>query len=124
MGYRSDVKLILTNKGMDMLRSKVPQPTEEEPYWMADPIYEASKICDGKYWLIEWEDIKWYDDWKDYKVPYVVAKLRQELSEINEPYSFMRIGEDYEDNEIDVGYGDYKDPFPYLILKREIDVEY
>lgn len=123
MGYRSDVKLILTDKGMEMLKAKVPQNLAEERAWEVDPIYEATKLQD-KYWLVEWDDIKWYDDWEDYKVPCAVAKLRQELSEINEPYSFMRVGEDYEDNEIDVGYGDYKESFPYLILKREIEVEY
>lgn len=123
MGYRSDVKLILTNKGMDMLKAKVPEPTEEEPNWTAEPIYEASRVKD-KYWLIEWEDIKWYDDWADYKVPCAVARLREELGEMNEPFNFMRIGEDYEDIEVDVCYGDYEEQLPYLTLRREIEVEY
>lgn len=124
MGYRSDVKLILTNKGMEILKTKVPEPTEDEPNWMVDPIYEAIHICDGKYWLIEWENVKWHDDWGNYKVSYAVAKLRQELSGINEPYSFMRIGEDYEDNESDVCYGNYYGSMPYLELKRKIEVKY
>lgn len=34
MGYRSDVKLVLTNKGMDMLRAKILEPTEEKPYFV------------------------------------------------------------------------------------------
>lgn len=123
MGYRSDVKLILTDKGMEMLKAKVPESLADELAWEVEPIYEATKLQD-KYWLMEWNSIKWYDDWSDYKVPCAIAKLRQELSEVNEPYSFMRVGEDYEDNEIDVSYGDYKEPFPYLILKREIEVEY
>lgn len=121
MGYRSDVKLILTDKGMEMLKAKVPQPTEDEPYWAAEAIYEANRIK-GKYWLVEWDDIKWYDDWEDYKVPCAVLSLRNELSEIEESYHFIRVGEDYEDIEIDGVYDDMD--MPYLGLKREIEVEY
>lgn len=122
MGYRSDVKLILTNKGMGMLRAKIPQPTEEEPNRMAEPIYEAFKIMDGKYWLIEWGDIKWYDTWSDYKVPCAVLALRNELREMDEPFDFMRIGENWEDIEPDGVYN--KRDMPTLTLKREIEVEY
>lgn len=121
MGYYSEVKLILTDKGMKMLKSKVKRPTEDKPDWMAEPIYEASKLK-GKYWAIEWESVKWYDDWEDYKVPCAVKKLLGELHEIDEPFQFMRIGEDYEDIEIDAVYG--KESMPYLELKREIEVEY
>lgn len=122
MGYRSDVKLILTDKGMDRLRSKVPKPTEEEPYWVADCIYEAVRIGDGKYWLIEWDDVKWYDDWKDYEVPCAVLELRNKLKEIDEPFKFIRVGEDYGDVEMDGVYNNAD--MPSLILKREIEVEY
>lgn len=122
MGYYSNVKLILTDKGMEMLRTKVKKPTEEEPYSMAQPIYEAIKIQDGEYWLIEWEDVKWYDDPEGFKVPWAVLELRNELREIDEPFNFMRVGEDYEDVETDVQYS--TELMPYLELKREIEVEY
>lgn len=121
MGYRSDVKLILTNKGMKMLKEKVPQSLTEERAWEVDPIYEATKLQD-KCWLVEWEDVKWYDDWEDYKVPCAVKRLLGELHEKDEPFQFIRIGEDYEDVERDVIYG--KESMPYLELKREIEVEY
>lgn len=124
MGYRSDVKLILTNKGMEMLRAKVPKPTGDEPYWTAEPIYDASKICDGKYWLIEWEDIKWYDDWDDYIVPCAVKGLLKELFGMGEPFSFMRVGEEYTDVEVETCVDWDEITFPYLTLKREIEVEY
>lgn len=121
MGYRSDVKLILTDKGMEMLKAKVPQNLAEERAWEVDPIYEATKLQD-KYWLVEWDDIKWYDNWEDYKVPCAVLSLRNELDEMDEPYHFIRVGEDYEDTEIDGLYEDIH--MPYLRLKREIEVEY
>lgn len=122
MGYRSEVKLILTDKGMNMLKAKVKQPTEDEPNWMADAVYEAIKIKDGRYWLIEWDDVKWYDEWNDYGVPCAVRALRSELWTMYEPFQFMRVGEDYADVEVD---GDCDvDDMPHLELKREIEVEY
>lgn len=124
MGYRSNVKLILTDKGMKKLRGKVRKPTGDEPNWMADAIYEATRICDGKYWLVEWDDVKWYDTWDDYTVPCAVLDLRNELRELGEPFDFMRVGEDDADVERD-GCEDYgEESMPYLSLRREIEVEY
>lgn len=122
MGYRSDVKLILTDKGMEMLKAKVPEPTEEEPDYMAEPIYDTIKIGNDKYWLLEWEDVKWYDDWEDYKVPCAVSSLMGELRKMDEPFQFMRVGEAYEDVEVECCYGE--EPMPYIELKREMEVEY
>lgn len=121
MGYRSEVKLILTDKGMEMLKAKVPQSLAEERPWEVDPIYEATKLQD-RYWLLEWDAIKWYDEWLEYPVPYAVAELRRELHELKEPFQFMRIGDADEDIELDRVYSvHYR---PYLALKREIEVEY
>lgn len=124
MGYRSDVKLILTDKGMSMLKAKLPEPKEDETLvWGLNEIYQAIKIDDNKYWLIEWHDIKWYDDAaSEYEVPCAVLKLRNELREMDEPFQFMRVGEDYEDIEVERCYS--KEPMPYLELKRKIEVEY
>lgn len=122
MGYRSDVKLILTDKGMEMLRAKVPKPAEDEVDWMAEAVYDSLRIGGDKYWLVEWDSVKWYDDWEDYKVPCAVLDLRNELQEMEEPFKFIRAGEDYGDIEMDGVYDDMD--MPYLGLKREIEVEY
>lgn len=126
MGYRSDVKLILTDKGMNMLKARIKKPTRDEPHYLAKPIYEATKLKD-KYWLIEWYSAKWYDYSAEYAVPYAVAQVLAELDDIKEPYSCMRVGEDYGD--VDIIYCDgenWRDhtDMPSLWLKREIEVEY
>lgn len=127
MGYRSDVKLILTDKGMDMMKAKVPEPTEDGLYWMAEPIYRARRVK-GKYWLIEWYYTKWYERHAESAVPYAVAQTLAELNSINEPYSFMRIGEEYDDIDImrcdGENWRDTLAEMPSLHLARKIEVEY
>lgn len=122
MSYRSDIKLILTDKGMKMLRSKVEKPPDDEPYSPATPIYEASKINDGKYWLVEWEQVKWYAGYGEDTTPEIVEQVLCLLRMQDEPYQFMRTGEDYDDTTFEAVWSD--EPMPHLALKREIEVNY
>lgn len=125
MGYWSSVKLILTDTGMKRLREKVKRPADDDLSLEAEQasvIYEAYKIDSDRYWLLEWPDTKWYDEPHGLQTPCAVAELRRELREQDEPFDFMRVGEDYEDVETDALYG--KESFPCLTLNREIEVEY
>lgn len=124
MGYRSEVKLITTKEGWSRIKKAVEDATPEGA-WLVDDT-NIVPVCDGKYVLGEWSDIKWYD-WGDNIIGTFMKELGK-LDEVDIPYEFMRVGEDYEDIEYltytsDDHYEKYKD-MPNLELHRAIDVYY
>lgn len=124
MGYYSDVKLITTKEGWKRIQREVKQAAPDGwTYTAGDEA--ATPIMDGKYVLVEHEDIKWYET----QFPEVDAFARElkrfDVEHI--PYEFMRVGEDWTDTEYyyerDGNNGKYND-MPHLSLSREIEVEY
>lgn len=124
MGYYSNVKLITTKEGWQRIQQAVKQATPDDWRYTANDECTVP-VCDGKYVLVEHEDIKWYEN----QFPEVDAFMR-ELKRFDAehiPYQFMRIGEDESDNEYRFEWdwkSDKYDDMPRLILKREIEVEY
>lgn len=123
MSYRSVVKLITTKAGWKRIRKEVSRLGVDERYSLISGVGEL--ICDSKYVLAEWDDIKWYEG-RDEEVDAIMRALRQfDVEHI--PYQYLRIGEDWEDyerlSEECYDNPDYKD-MPYLTLRREIEVEY
>lgn len=124
MGYYSDVKLITTKEGWERIQREVKQAAPDGwTYTAGDE--DATPIMGGKYVLVEHEDIKWYED----QFPEVEAFMR-ELKRFDAehiPYEFMRVGEDWGDNEY-YCERDWKsnkyDDMPSLGLRREIEVGY
>lgn len=124
MGYYSNVKLITTKEGWQRIQQTVKQAAPD--CWTYTANDECTvPVCDGKYVLVEHEDIKWYEN----QFPEVDAFMR-ELKRFDAehiPYQFMRVGEDWSDNEL-LYECDWKsdkyDDMPHLELKREIEVEY
>lgn len=128
MGYRSDVKIITTKEGWNMLDSvvrKMAGITPANQYtetWLTDESHTT--IIARNYVLGEWEWFKWstWDDEVD-----VFMDTLNDLEEKEEPYRFVRIGEDYNDIEkwehIPDDCTKYQD-MPSLCVERKIVAEY
>lgn len=119
MGYRSDVGIALTKKGIAMLQDKLASQeiSEElrarvkELLAHADRHYtDASSGAEVWYW--EW--IKWYDC---YPVGYQdISFIMDALNELDdEDYRFIRIGEEYDDTEVSGGF--WENPFDFELTR-------
>ena len=102
MGYRSDVALAMTGKTLETFRQKItelPEQTrkEVEPLlneWADKHLTEDGSEC----WF--WKDLKWYTGWPEHYLDIdFVDKFLDEADD--EEFYFVRVGEDYDDNEID-----------------------
>lgn len=122
MGYRSDVKIITTKEGWARINEEVRKVSEGEDRLVSDV---ATLICDGKYVLAEWDDVKWYETY-DSGVDAIMRELKRFDAE-HIPYQYLRIGEDWDDMEC-LYERDWKsdkyDDMPDLVLVRKIEVEY
>lgn len=130
MGYRSDVKLITTNKGWERIDQAVRKvagitsANELKCRWITEPDV-AVPIVGGKYMLAEWNDIKWYEG-RDDQVD-AVMRVLENLEHDDIPYSYLRIGENESDVErIEYDGEDWRaiEDMPVLGLSRKIEVEY
>ena len=101
MGYRSDVALALTGGTLSAFRQKLTDlpdniRKEIEPLfteWFEKHLTEDNCEC----WF--WKDIKWYTCWPEhYPDIDFVEKFLDEANE--EEFYFVRVGEEYDDNEI------------------------
>lgn len=126
MGYRSDVKLIITKQGWEEIDRAVKKAAgikkgdEANEYWLTSPEC-CMDVCEGKYVIGEWESIKWYEGLDD-----EVDAIMRMLERTKEPYMFMRVGENYEDTQVidNSSWEKQYDDMPALELVREINVEY
>lgn len=119
MGYRSEVGLVLTRAGVDVLNKKLagPEVSEETRKEVESLLaYAAHHYTDSEsgaeVWLWDW--IKWYPDYQDIAL---LGALMNELED--EDYRFIRIGEEYDDIEVRGGF--WKNPFG-LELNRSIEL--
>lgn len=123
MGYRSDVKLITTKAGWERIQREVRQAAPDNWEYVVGSEH-ATPLLGGKYVLVEHESIKWYDNFPE------VSAFMRELKRFDAehiPYSFMRIGEDWGDNQYLYERdweSDKYDDIPHLSLHCEIEVEY
>lgn len=120
MGYRSDVCLALNKNGMAVLKEKLAseditdKTRSEVEYLLSHADQHLDADSGAECW--KWADVKWYDcDPVYYPEVDFIEKLMADLDE--EDYRFMRVGEDYDDLEVNGCYLD--DPFG-LTLRREI----
>ena len=98
MGYRSDVSLELKKEANDIFQALYAQEFPEDIEFLSSNIEketdEATLYC--------WSDVKWYDTYPE------VSFIGNFISELDEnDYRFVRIGEEYEDNET----GGYSEEF-------------
>jgi hypothetical protein len=105
MGYRSNVIISLDKPFIDKMRFIQP---EKIPALFSETVYEEA--VHGIY-LLQWEDIKWYEDFDDIK------EVLNFLSTLDEDvYRFHRLGEDLGDYEI---LGELDD---HVYTKQEFEI--
>lgn len=128
MVYHSNVKLITTKEGRDMIDKAVREalhitPADNDTLWYLTCKAVWIPLCEGKYLLAEWNDIRWLDSSAE-----VIALMNEldKLFQVHIPYEFLRVGEDWNDMEhlTDIPDDHQYDDMPSLTLKREIAVEY
>lgn len=116
MGYRSDVRIIVSKDGLKELRRVV----KEEAMKYATPDYDYNLLnsakfmyhFDGSQVMICWDSIKWYDG--SYKDVDAVMHGLNHLTEVGFNWRFSRIGEELDD--IEERYYDNG--------KEDVDLEY
>lgn len=119
MGYRSDVGLALTKKGLETLNAKLAEESVSED--VRESVKRLLSHTDEHYsdaasgaevWYWEW--IKWYDccpaGYQD------ICFITDTLKEMDdEDYRFIRIGEEYDDTEVSGGF--WENPFDFELTR-------
>ena len=96
MGYRSEVSLELKKETNDLFQALYAQKFPEDIEFLSSSIEKET----DKATLYFWDHIKWYDTYPE------VSFITKFISELDEnDYRFVRLGEEYEDNETD-GYSE------------------
>ena len=119
MGYRSDIGLALTQSAVQRMHQKLNSLDKNSEAFsvITDFIIYADKHhedADSGAEAYLWNYVKWYDDFKE------VSFLEELMQELNEQdYLFIRIGEDYDDTEVQGYFWD--NPFD-LKLSRAINI--
>ena len=124
MGYRSDVKIVVSKKGFAKLKEYV--EIESVKFRKPDNDYSYNLLecadsirTDGKQFLISWNDIKWYENCYE-DVDIIVHGLNY-ISNEGYSYRFYRVGESYDDIEETIVDGDLDQELDYLYVVRYID---
>lgn len=133
MGYRSDVRIIVSKKGYDKLCEYV--KTHALEYAKPDYDYNLlnhanitySKVWDGQQVMIGWDSIKWYEYGDGYEDVKIIMNGLNYLKDENFSYRYARLGENYDDweefyNEGKLDGEDGND-LQWVYLERYIDDE-
>ena len=132
MGYRSDVRIRLTDEGYERLQKFVKVGMEQinlerrmnHECELGNVLDEADFVVrnsDTAY--IGWNDIKWYDcpQFDDCADITIVSRGLQALEKDDIPYRFSRIGEDYTDIEEVVSNTSHEGDLDYIQITRKFD---
>ena len=123
MGYRSDVKIAMLKEDFDEMIARG-EYTKHNYILDRDAMDYYKELDRGDNVVVVvcgWDGIKWYPEYTD--ISYVEDYLA-EIEEKGKPYTFMRIGEDYEDIEIDRSWGESgcDESCDVIGIYREIEV--
>ncbi len=124
MGYRSDIRIVVSNDGFEELKKFVKQYLKEndEDYNLLESL-DVNKKGKNQYYL-GWNSLKWYEG--SYKDVDAIMEGLEHLEEQNYSYRYMRIGEDREDYD-DRYFDSERKSEPYLeypCMIREFDDNY
>ena len=116
MGYRSDIRIITSEKGFEELKKFVTKYLKEhnEDYNLlenCDIKQEGKKQC-----YFGWNYVKWYEN--DYEDVDAIMEGLQHLSDKEYSYRYMRIGEEYDD--VEEQYVFY---FPITYMPNMIEIK-
>lgn len=131
MGYRSDVRIIVSKKGYDKLCEYV--KTHALEYATTGYDYNLlnqadikySKVWDGQQVMISWNSIKWYEWGDEYQDVKIIMDGLSYLKDENFSYRYARLGENYDDWEefYNDGELDEDNDLQWVSLERYIDDE-
>jgi len=101
MGYRSQVRICMKKASFEELK----QELMGEYDYLIEHLDEYTETTGVPYSgdktekivVFGWDWIKWYESYEDIQV---ISKFLDKLSDRDEDYSFIRIGEDVDDTEI------------------------
>ena len=122
MGYRSDVRLIVSKKGYDELEKFIEKELNKEG---KTEEYNILKCADflkehKNYFYIAWNYVKWYEEYTDVMI---FNRALGYLSGKDYSWRFARIGENYDDVEENYHNSNRLEEdgldYPYII--REFD---
>lgn len=126
MGYRSDVKIVVSKEGFRELREYVERESAKVRSQKPNSDYSWNLLeltdsirTDGDQFLLSWSDIKWYEDCYD-DVDTIIHGLNY-ISNEGYGYRFYRVGESYDDIEETIVDGDLDQDLDYLYVVRYID---
>lgn len=124
MGYKSDVRIITSKDGFEILKEFVKKYLKEH-----NEDYNLLEKCDIKQegkeqYYFGWNYIKWYEN--DYKDVDAIMEGLNYLGEKEYSYRYMRIGESYDDFEEQYydGQREEKMHLEFPCVTRAFDDEY
>lgn len=94
MGYRSDVRFCMKKENFEEIREKVRNLASDDKDMM-DNLDVKKEYADGAV-AFGWDYVKWYTG---YEIVDLFENYMNELTRKEIEYSYIRIGEDYEDIE-------------------------
>jgi hypothetical protein len=114
MGYRSDVKIVViasSKEAMDdLLAVYAMLPEVQKAGGFEELGWERYELGEGRVLTYEADDVKWYDSYDDVTA---IMRLLEDVSIFNQERSedvyaarFVRVGEQYDDVEVE-NYGDH-----------------
>lgn len=131
MGYRSSVRIITTNEGWNKLKEFSKRYLQEKRGMDYTYLFDFDK---GYLYLFEktennqivyggWNDVKWYESEDEYDDIDSIMKGLYYLEDLDIPYRYVRIGEDYGDYE-ERGHINRNIYLPYISLLWDFDDAY
>ena len=120
MGYRSEVAIAMKKSDYEELEARVKMTNKEE---VINLLEARDKFIDkGDVIIIGWDWVKWYAEYED------VLYIQDYLCELNEqghPYSFVRVGESYDDIDEWQSFGEDGNDYSCDIIHffRGIDID-
>ena len=120
MGYRSEVAIAMKKSDFEELEARVKIDNREE---VANLLEANDNFVDrGDIIIIRWDWVKWYEEYTD--VRYIEDYLC-ELNEQGHPYSFVRVGESYDDIDERISFGEDGNDYSCDVVHffRGIDID-
>lgn len=114
MGYRSDVAIALAKEAVQKLKIALTNADEDKSKAARRLLAHPDKhLCDSDTGaeLWSWQAVKWYADYPD--VSFIENFIANTAGYDN--YRFVRIGEDWDDAEVEGGFHD--NPFDLQIIR-------
>lgn len=126
MGYRSDVRIMISKKGYEELRKYTDKYLEEKKFEYGNLLYSCDIEKDTKYAkYIGWDSIKWYE-YSDYDNVEAIMRGLDYLRANDYSYRYARIGENYDDYEEDSYESEIEEEqdLEYPTMQRYFDDDY